>query len=59
MEVILKGTAKEIAALVLAVQGRRDSGQTDGGDDREALRRECERRLARLKNGASPGDVIF
>ena len=57
--IVTGATSKEIAALALAVQGRQDADETAGASDRELLIREYERRLALLKNGASPGDVIF
>lgn len=59
MKVIIEGEAKEIAALVLAVQGRSEDKQTENMNEQEALIREYERRLAKLKNGVSPADVIF
>lgn len=59
MEVFLRGEPKEIAALALAVQGRQDADETAGASDRDLLIREYERRLALLRSGASPGDVIF
>lgn len=51
--IVLNGTAKEIAALALAVQGRQDAGGTSIASEREQLIREYERRLARLKSGQS------
>lgn len=61
MRVSIKGNTEEIAALVLAVQERRKaiSEREVPGNERELLIREYERRLALLKSGASPGDVIF
>lgn len=40
-------------------KGRQDANKTAEANDREWLIREYERRLALLKSGASPGDVIF
>jgi len=58
--IIVTGMPEEIAALVLAVQERRmDSSQVDDANSRAALIHEYERRLANLKNGISPRDVIF
>lgn len=57
--IVTGGTAEEIAALVTAIQGRQDADETAGAGARELLIREYERRLALLKSGASPGDVIF
>ena len=58
MEVILRGEPKEIAALVVAKQERREADETAGASDQEQLIREYERRLVLLKSGASPGNVI-
>ncbi len=38
---------------------RQKVDQVSGISEREALIREYERRLAKLKNGASPSNVIF
>lgn len=57
--IVTKASAKEIAALVLEVQGRLGSTKTENGHEREALIRVYERRLAKLKEGASPVNVIF
>lgn len=38
---------------------RQDAGKTAGVSERELLIQEYERRLALLKSGASPGEVIF
>ena len=59
MKIIIKGKGKEIASLVLGVQGRREGKKTENAHEREMLIQEYERRLAKLKNGASPGNVIF
>lgn len=61
MEVIIKGEGKEIAALVLGVQGRQEVGSKKEmqESERESLICQYERRLDLLKSGASPGDVIF
>lgn len=56
--IVTGGTAEEIAALA-ALQERQAADETAGASDRELLIREYERRLAMLKSGASPGDVIF
>lgn len=57
--IVTNGTAKEIASLAVGMQGRQDTGETAGTSDRECLIREYERRLALLKSGASPGEIIF
>lgn len=59
MEMTIRAEPKEFAALVVAIQERQDAGGTSIASDRELLIREYERRLALLKSGASPGDVIF
>lgn len=38
---------------------RQDAGKIAGTSERELLIQEYERRLALLKSGASPGEVIF
>lgn len=59
--IIAKASAKEIAALVLAVQERRETrpAREMPEDERESLIRQYELRLEKLKAGASPGNVIF
>lgn len=66
--IVTSASAKEIAALVLAVQGRQKVSleRRPQESERESLIRQYEsevsdltRRLERLKAGASPGDVIF
>lgn len=66
--IVTNGTPKEIAALVLAVQGRQkaSSERKMPENEREQLIRryeseirQCSRRLAKLRSGASPVDVIF
>lgn len=57
--IVIGGTAKEIAALAVELQGRRDTDKAAEASNRELLIQEYERRLALLKSGASPGDVIF
>ncbi len=57
--IVTKASAKEIAALVLAVQGRREGEQRENVGEQEALIRQYEHRLAELKGGASPTDVIL
>lgn len=61
MKVIIEGEGKEIADLVLAVQGRRKTSleKEVPENERKSLIRQYERRLAKLKNGASPANVIF
>lgn len=61
MKVIIEGETKEIAALVAAVQERRkaSSERAVPESERKSLIRQYERRLAKLKNGASPANVIF
>ena len=56
--IVANSTAKEIAALVSQLQERQDVGETVGVSEREQLIREYERRLALLKSGASPGDIV-
>ena len=50
---------KRNAAQTSETKGRQDASETAGASERELLIREYERRLALLKSGASPGDVIF
>lgn len=57
--IVIGSTAKEIAALAPEVQGRQGTDEAARASDRELLIREYERRMALLKSGASPGDVIF
>lgn len=49
----------EEAAPASRTMGRQDADKTARASDREWLIQEYERRLALLKGGASPGDVIF
>ena len=54
MEITIKGKPKEIAALVVGLQGRQEIGQPYGNHDegnRESIIKALEDRLARLKNG--------
>ncbi len=57
--ILLEGEAKEIAALVLEIRERRGFSRAFDSSKRDELIREYEHRLARLKDGASPADVIF
>ena len=50
---------KKRAAPAPEAQERQGADKTINASDRELLIREYERRLARLKSGGSPGDVIF
>lgn len=73
MQITVKGKAKEIAALVLEIQGRRTGSLhdideqrdwstlawKDDSDERQSLIRVYERRMEKLKSGASPANVIF
>ena len=59
--IVTGADAKEIADLVLAVQDRQDTSpkMKTPESERESMILQYERRLKRLKAGASPGDVIF
>lgn len=50
---------KKRAAPAPEAQERQEADKSINASDREMLIREYERRLARLKSGGSPGDVIF
>lgn len=57
---------KKSAAPAPEAQERQETGEAAGASERELLIRryesmvrQCEQRLAKLKAGASPGDVIF
>ncbi len=50
---------KKSAVPAPEAQERQETGEAAGASERERLIREYERRLALLKSGASPGDVIF
>lgn len=58
MELIIKGETKEIAALVLEIQGQQKISREEEPQEsqREQLIREYENRLRKLKAGASPSD---
>lgn len=50
---------KKSAAPAPEAQERQEADKAINASDREVLIREYERRLARLKSGESPGNVIF
>lgn len=50
---------KKDAAPTSEAQERQETGETAGASEREWLIREYERRLALLKSGTSPRDIIF
>lgn len=59
--IITKGSAKEIAALALEVQERQKDNPAGEAleNELESLIRQYERRIKKLKAGASPGNVIL
>lgn len=59
--IMIGANAKEIAALVLAVQERQNINpeREMQKSERESLIRQYERRLSKLKAGASAGDIVI
>lgn len=59
--IVTKASAKEIATLVLAIQGQQriNPERETEENDQQQLIHEYEFRLKKLKDGASPGDVIL
>lgn len=59
--IVTEADAKEIAALVLAVRERQETGQKMRApeSERESMILQYERRLKKLKDGASPGNIVF
>lgn len=57
--IVTGASAEEVAALVFAVQERQKSNpeRKTQENERESLIRQYEQRLAKLKAGASPGNV--
>ena len=59
MEIVIKGKAKEIAALVLAVQERQEVIKSPN-DDRENMIKTLENRLFKLKRlpSCNPSEIL-
>lgn len=59
MEVVIKGEAKEIAALVLAVQERQEVIKSSN-DARENMIKTLENRLSKLKclSSCKPSEIL-
>lgn len=59
MEIVIKGKAKEIADLVLAVQGQQKVIEPSN-DDRESMIKTLENRLSKLKRlpSCNPSEIL-